>query len=144
MSTNPYSSPTAVPTQSTAQAKLYLPAIFLLITSLLGVAFMMLGGGFWAVRLYLGDLTRSEEMLAYRVITFASVNGCVSLLVLIGAISMLRLKPRWAALAGAWAALIPLFGPCYVLSIPFGMWALIVLFKPEVIATFQSNAEKAR
>ncbi len=83
MSNNPYSSPSVAPVETTAHTKVQLPAIFLLTSSLCGIAFVTLGAGFWVVRLVVGDLTPSEVELVYRVIMFAIVNllvcGLVSL-----------------------------------------------------------------
>jgi len=81
--------------------------------------------------LYHPDATLSEHRLALQTIAFSAMNALVSLTVLAGAIAMFRQNPRWLALTGAWAAVIPLFGPCFILSIPFGIRALVVLFKPE-------------
>ncbi len=35
------------------------------------------------------------------------------------------------------AAMIPCVSPCCLLGLPLGIWALIVLVKPEVKAAFQ-------
>lgn len=35
-------------------------------------------------------------------------------------------------------AIVPCIGPCYILGIPFGIWALMVLNKPEVRDAFRS------
>ncbi len=53
-----------------------------------------------------------------------------------GAIQMLRGRQFSACVAGAITACIPILGPCYGLSIPFGFWALQVLFRDETRAAF--------
>jgi hypothetical protein len=40
----------------------------------------------------------------------------------------------WTA---AVASVIPCCSPCYVLGIPFGIWAIILLQKPEVRSRFR-------
>ena len=39
---------------------------------------------------------------------------------------------------GAILAVIPCIGPCYLLGIPFGIWALIALNRPGVREVFSS------
>jgi hypothetical protein len=62
-----------------------------------------------------------------------------SLLMLAGGISMHQHKRRWLAIAGAWAGILPICG-CYVFSLISGVWALIVLQRPEVKALFAAQA----
>src|SRR5262245_18448140 len=121
--------------EPTALSKLWLPAILLLICALLGLSAMILAAGFIALEVLLSDTLPSEPQSAVAIV-FVIANLFVCALVLFGAVSMLRLRPRWGALVGAWAALIPLFGPCYLIAIPFGIWALFVLYRPDVIAAF--------
>jgi len=67
------------------------------------------------------------------VISFAiaALNGFV----LFGAIKLLRLQNRGMAMAGAVVAMLPC-QCCCVLGLPFGIWALVVLSKPEVKSAF--------
>lgn len=50
-------------------------------------------------------------------------------------IQMKALKGWQLCLAGSIAVMIPCFG-CYLTGIPLGIWALVVLMKPEVKAAF--------
>jgi hypothetical protein len=56
----------------------------------------------------------------------------VSAMVLAGASRMLKLRNYEFAMVAAFAAVIPCLTPClgYLLFLPFGIWALIVLRKP--------------
>lgn len=56
--------------------------------------------------------------------------------VLIGAIQMKRRKSYRLAFAAAVVASIPMVGPCCIVGIPFGIWAIVVLLKPEVQQSF--------
>jgi len=56
----------------------------------------------------------------------------MSALVLIGAAKLQSLKSREFAFAAAILAMIPCLTPCCILGLPFGIWALVVLNKPEV------------
>ncbi|GHG69900.1 hypothetical protein GCM10012319_14390 [Comamonas sp. KCTC 72670] len=57
-------------------------------------------------------------------------------LVFFGALKMKNLQSYGLAMAAAIIAVIPCCGPCVCLSIPVGIWALVVLNKPEVKAAF--------
>jgi hypothetical protein len=60
----------------------------------------------------------------------------LNILALGGAIAMLTRKAYGFALTGAFVSLIPLCGPCLGLTLPMGIWALILLFQPHVKKTF--------
>lgn len=57
--------------------------------------------------------------------------------VLFGAIRMKNLTSHGVARAAAIVAMIPFVGPCCLLGIPFGVWALITLEKPGVRQAFR-------
>lgn len=58
--------------------------------------------------------------------------------VLFGAIQMVQLKNYGMSKTAAIVAVIPLIGPCCLLGIPFGIWALVALSKPGVRQQFLS------
>lgn len=66
----------------------------------------------------------------------------VSGLVIFGAVKMRNLESRGLAMAGAIAAMVPCIGPgccvCLPTGIAAGIYALVVLNKPEVKAAFRS------
>jgi hypothetical protein len=63
----------------------------------------------------------------------AALNGFV----LFGALKMLRMENRSLAIAACIVALLPCSCCCFF-GIPFGIWGLIVLNKPEVKSQFPS------
>jgi len=63
--------------------------------------------------------------------------SAISVFTLLGAISMLRLKRRGAAVAAATLAMIT--PPGLLLGLIFGIWALIVLNREDVKAAFDKN-----
>jgi hypothetical protein len=144
MSENPYNSPTDLPTAPAPDAKIRRSAYCLLACSVLGIAFMALSAVGWIYLLNTRELTPSTRETGLWSLFYASIGVFVSVLVFVGAISMVRLRPRWLAILGACAALIPIFGPCFFLGIPFGIWALIVLFTPSVVSTFKNAASRHR
>jgi len=58
----------------------------------------------------------------------------ISLLVGYGALQMLKLRSYGWSLAASILALIPCTSPCCVVGLPIGIWALVVLSRPEVKA----------
>jgi hypothetical protein len=59
--------------------------------------------------------------------------------IIIGAVNMLKGRKYSSAKMAAILAMIPATSCCFILGIPFGVWALIVLSKPEVKAFFESG-----
>jgi hypothetical protein len=60
----------------------------------------------------------------------------ISVFVLFGALRMQKLASRGLALTAAIVAMVPCFSPCCVIGLPIGIWALVVLGKPEVQSQF--------
>ena len=65
-------------------------------------------------------------------IAFAALGA----LTLFGAIRMMKLTGYRLAIAGTIAAMVNCGTCCCVLGLPFGIWALVVLMKPEVKRSF--------
>jgi hypothetical protein len=64
-----------------------------------------------------------------------------NIVVLLGAIEILRLRNYRSALTAAILACIPICSPCVLIGIPFGIWAIVVLRQPGTIAAFQATKE---
>jgi GYF domain 2 len=64
------------------------------------------------------------------------IKAAIGVVVLIGAGKMQRLENYQFAMTAAIVGMIPCLSPCCLLGIPFGIWALIVLNKPEVKSQF--------
>ena len=64
-------------------------------------------------------------------------------IVFAGALSMMSLRRYPLAIIGSVLAMIPMIGPCCVLGLPFGIWALVVLCQPDVRSAFSSQAPSA-
>jgi hypothetical protein len=148
---NPYLPPQSAgnlwqPTESSreaAQAQVRGPAICLLVTSVLWMLGLVAAIGF---DIFLVTSGMAEDMRPGRVFdkqTEVTVRGVGSLVLLglqgvtvAGAVSMMQLKRPGLAKASAILAVIPCCSACYVLGIPFGIWALVVLNRPEVSSHF--------
>lgn len=104
--------------------------------SLLGMGMAGLGGGMegfggqevpsWLVPMMSGTFQLVGNLIGIAI-------GC---LILFAALQMKKLKNWGLAMAGSVVAMIPCLSPCCVLGLPFGIWALVVLLKPEVKASF--------
>ena len=66
----------------------------------------------------------------------AGFGLAMSALVLIGALRMHALRSYSLALVASILALVPCVTPCCFIGLPFGIWALVVLNKPEVRSQF--------
>jgi predicted Zn finger-like uncharacterized protein len=62
----------------------------------------------------------------------------IGLVVVAGAIQMVRHRMYPLAIAASIAALFHFDCPCCVLGIPFGIWAFVVLLRPDVRALFRT------
>jgi phage FluMu protein Com len=67
----------------------------------------------------------------------AGVTLVISIVMLLGALSMKNLHSFGFAMVAAVLALIPCATPCCCLPLPFGIWALVVLNDPSVKAAFR-------
>ena len=57
-------------------------------------------------------------------------------LIFLGAMKMKKLENYGLAITASIVAMIPCLSPCCLLGLPIGIWALVVLSKPEVKSAF--------
>jgi hypothetical protein len=57
-------------------------------------------------------------------------------LILYGAMKMKKLERYGWAITASILALVPCVSPCCLVGAPFGIWALVVLSKPEIKSAF--------
>ena len=67
----------------------------------------------------------------------AIIGLLVSGVIFLGAMKMKKLESYGLAMASSIIAMIPCFSPCCLLGLPIGIWALVVLSKPEVKSAFK-------
>lgn len=65
-------------------------------------------------------------------IVLIAANACV----LYGAVQMRHLRRRRMAVVAATIAAVPCCGPCYIVGMPFGIWALRLMDQPEIKEAF--------
>lgn len=69
-------------------------------------------------------------------IVFNILSLAISGFILWAAMQMRQLRNWTMSAAASVVAMIPCIGPCCLIGIPVGIWALIVLMKPEVKSAF--------
>jgi len=72
-------------------------------------------------------------------VVFYIVNIVCSVLILIGGIRMLQLSGPALPTIGSVLALTPCIGCCCILGLPFGIWALVALYRPDVRAAMAAR-----
>ena len=60
----------------------------------------------------------------------------LSVLIILGAIGMIRGRRHGLAITAAVLSMVPCTNPCWLLGLPFGIWAMIVLCDKDVKASF--------
>jgi hypothetical protein len=110
------------------------PAVGLLATGALGLLWWV-GFAMW-----LEQFHRPDFWLL--VLTLGSLLAASAAVQIGGAVKMLRLRGYPWAGASAILATIP-WSPSWLLGLPFGIWAIIVLGKPEVAGAFLGDKRQA-
>jgi len=100
-----------------------------LLLRVLGTGFATMGGGDDSI----------QQMFSGGIGIVISIMGLLMAgLIVFAALQMMKLTNYGLSMAGAVIAMIPCLSPCCVLGLPIGIWALVVLMKPEVKAAFTS------
>lgn len=145
MSENPYASPDfsgTLPTTPPHQA-LRIPAILILIVTipwtlyLAGISILVAiidTSRHFRSGAYLDSNAWSEILWTIVMpIAVLTIEGVI----IKGAINMLRMRNYKTAKSAAILCMLPICSAGFILGIPFGLWALIVLNRPAVKAAFR-------
>ena len=68
----------------------------------------------------------------------SAISAVLAILIVLGGIRMKNLESYGFALTTSILSLIPCFGPCCLLGIPIGIWALVTLSDNTVRIAFRS------
>jgi len=118
------------------------PAIGLIVVAILGVILQIISLIFnLAGASFLASSQMPREAWANMFSgTIGVVSGIIGILVsgliLVGAMKMKKLESYGLAMAVSIIAMIPCFSPCCLIGLPIGIWAVVVLSKPEVKSAF--------
>lgn len=122
------------------------PAIGLIVTAAISVAFVLLALTFDAWLLVSGTAQKMAQPRGMPRETQLMIRGAWSCLmlatdavILAGALRMMRLRGRGLAQAACILAVIPCIGPCFVIGFPFGIWGLVVLNDAQVRRAFDGR-----
>lgn len=142
---NPPSAPLTPPGNAGDQVNM--PATMLLVAGGLGILGQIFNlavhFGLFAMSLpFSGGSSAAFGALSSGITVVLSIMGLgVNGFIIYGAMQMKGLKNYTVAIAAAIAAVIPCFSPCpcCFVGIAAGIWAIIVLVKPEVKAAFSQQ-----
>lgn len=136
MSENLVNSP-AEPADASARGALLPVAVSLLIVSSLWIVLSLFGIVFFVAQALSADadLDNRRLNLTYAGYLCAEIFYCG--LLITGAFSMIGRGSYAWAIATSCLACVPCLSPIYVVGIPIGIWALVVLRRPAVKAAFR-------
>ena len=135
--------PAAPPPGSAALDRVNGPATGLIVVAILGLILQMISLIFnLAGASILANARMPNQpwanMFSGTIGVVSSIIGIlVSVFILVGAIKMKKLESYGLAMAVSIIAMIPCFSPCCPIGLPIGIWALVVLSKPEVKSAFR-------
>lgn len=145
----PLASPTTPilsPSADSAADQMKGPAVGLIVTAILGFAMNVFGivWNLFVTRMDFATAGQNPEfqrMIGRFSGTLGVVSGIVALavavLILYGALKMRKLESYGWAMTASILAVVPCVSPCCLVGLPIGIWALVVLAKPEVKSAFQ-------
>jgi GYF domain 2 len=135
---------TAAPVTGTGAASLVNgPAIGLMVAAVLGMVLQAIS----LIAHFAGLSMMHGQQMANQPAWVAMLSGTVGVaislldillgvLILVGALKMKKLESYGLAMTASIVAMIPCLSPCCFIGLPIGIWALVVLAKPEVKSAF--------
>ncbi|MCS7089487.1 MAG: DUF4339 domain-containing protein [Verrucomicrobiota bacterium] len=128
-----------------AKDRVYGPAVGLLVTAGFGALANVLAVFWYVMGMPFVDwhgeanarLAEAVSRLSSSLGIMSAVLGLgVAALVAYGAVEMMKLRSFGWAMAASILAIVPCTSPCCLLGVPIGIWALMVLYRPEVQVAF--------
>ena len=120
------------------------PAIGLMVTGIIGAFFAVLTLFASIVGMGIAPFIRDEIPKKYAEFWEGSLGAAsaiveiaVAAFIIFAALKMRELKQWELSLAASIVAMIPCISPCCILGLPIGIWALVVLLRPEVKEAFR-------
>ena len=86
-------------------------------------------------RRQLNDPDRRQVIVTQNAVTLG-IPAVLNLVAVVGALYMRRLSGYAMSMIAAIVSLVPIATGCLCTGIPFGIWALVVLVRPEIKAAF--------
>lgn len=120
------------------------PAIGLLVTRVIGAFFAALALIGSIVGMGIAPFIRDEIPERYAEFWEGSVGAASSIVgiavaafIIFAALKMRELRQWELSLAASIVAMIPCISPCCIIGLPIGIWALVILLRPEVKEAFR-------
>jgi hypothetical protein len=140
----PMGAPAPTGTRENALNAVKGPAIALIVAAALGIAFDLLGAFYHLSGLDQHPTRNTSPETRAILLHFQGATGgmlylggvALNAFILFGAIKMMRLDNFNLVLAACIVAVIPCTGYCCILSLAFGIWALVVINKTEIKSQF--------
>jgi hypothetical protein len=121
------------------------PAVGLIVTAALGLLAAVAGLLMNTLGITMGaagmqgseDMPEWINMMSGGLGIVQSILGlAMSVLILLGALKMKKLENYTFSIIATVVAMVPCISPCCLVGLPIGIWALVVLNKPEVKSAF--------
>ena len=119
------------------------PAIGLLVTGIIGAVFSLVGFISLAIgtglsHFWVDEFPEYFERIYQRSFALSSslVEIVVAAFIVYAALKMKDMQQWGLAVAASILAMLPCISPCCIIGLPIGIWALVILLRPEVRAAF--------
>jgi len=100
--------------------------------------------GFWLVTLVVSlPFGHPNAPPLIQIIAFTGVFMILPAVGMFGSIAMLKRERYGMALAAASAMMVPVLGPCFGLTLPIGIWAIVLLRRDGVRGAFSTTTSPA-
>jgi hypothetical protein len=122
---------------SIARERVFVPAIAYVVIGILGILGTLVGMAA-AVLEYSDSRQRDDDVILLLFLLWVVCVGlCLFTLVIAGGLCMMRLRRYGLALTAAFVITgLALAGPYAILFFPFGIWGLVLLFRPDIRQEF--------
>ena len=117
------------------------PATGLIVTAILGFVLQALGflGNMFGMAQGLRNASPDAALNFFTGsagLVFNIIGVAVGVVILVGALKMKNLQSHSWAMTSSILAMIPCISPCCLVGLPIGIWALVVIMKPEVKSAY--------
>lgn len=131
------------PSGPSPESRIAGPAIALMITSGIGIALAVMGLLLNILGIGFGAAQGGDEGVGMMFeggvgIGQSVIGGIAGVFIFIGALKMKSLQNYGLAMAATIIAMVPCVSPCCIITLPFGIWALVVLMNEDVKAAFDA------
>ena len=100
--------------------------------------------GFWLVALTVSlPFGHPNAPPLIQIVAFTGMFMVLPAIGLFGSIAMLKRERYGMAVAAASAMMVPVLGPCFGLTLPIGIWAIVLLRRDGVRDTFSTTTSPA-